>query len=337
MLQKRSEARSPEGEARAARCASVWRAAACALVVAAATVSGLSPRASADEIAPAIGEDVLVPGDPAMSEAVAKKPGSPETPNPPEPLPPPVWANLGEELDCLVEPQLRVVVSASIQGVVDEVLVDRGDAVEEGQAIAKLESRIEEATVASARARARSTAQIKGAEARFDFESHRLARGKKLSSEGVMSDGELDEIEAGLIVAEADVLSARENKILAELELARAEAALEMRTVRSPLRGVVVEKIAKAGEYVDPPEVLELAQIDPLRIEVFAPVSLFGSLREGMLGRVILEEPVGGEHEVVVTVVDRVIDAASGTFGVRLELPNPDYKLPAGLKCRVKF
>ena len=38
-----------------------------------------------------------------------------------------------------------------------------------------------------------------------------------------------------------------------------------------------------------------------------------------------------------VTVVDRVVDAASGTFGVRLELPNPDYRLPAGLKCKVRF
>jgi hypothetical protein len=39
----------------------------------------------------------------------------------------------------------------------------------------------------------------------------------------------------------------------------------------------------------------------------------------------------------VVTVVDRVVDAASSTFGVRLELANPDYRLPAGLKCRVRF
>ena len=36
-------------------------------------------------------------------------------------------------------------------------------------------------------------------------------------------------------------------------------------------------------------------------------------------------------------VVDRVMDAASGTFGVRLELPNRDLKLPAGLKCTVRF
>src|SRR5712691_2906004 len=34
------------------------------------------------------------------------------------------------------------------------------------------------------------------------------------------------------------------------------------------------------------------------------------------------------------TVVDRVVDAASGLFGVRLELPNRDYRLPAGIGRR---
>jgi hypothetical protein len=38
-----------------------------------------------------------------------------------------------------------------------------------------------------------------------------------------------------------------------------------------------------------------------------------------------------------VTLMDRVIDPASGTFGVRLELPNPDYAIPSGLHCRVRF
>lgn len=32
-----------------------------------------------------------------------------------------------------------------------------------------------------------------------------------------------------------------------------------------------------------------------------------------------------------------VIDADSSTFGVRLELPNSDYQLPSGLRCRVRF
>jgi hypothetical protein len=38
-----------------------------------------------------------------------------------------------------------------------------------------------------------------------------------------------------------------------------------------------------------------------------------------------------------VVIADRVIDAASGTFSIRLEIPNPKYQLPAGLKCRVLF
>jgi membrane fusion protein, heavy metal efflux system len=43
----------------------------------------------------------------------------------------------------------------------------------------------------------------------------------------------------------------------------------------------------------------------------------------------------GSEVSAVVKTVDRVIDAASNTFRVRLELPNADGKLPAGLRCKV--
>jgi hypothetical protein len=38
-----------------------------------------------------------------------------------------------------------------------------------------------------------------------------------------------------------------------------------------------------------------------------------------------------------VKLIDRVFDAASGTFGLRLELPNPGNRLPAGLRCRIQF
>ena len=36
-------------------------------------------------------------------------------------------------------------------------------------------------------------------------------------------------------------------------------------------------------------------------------------------------------------IVDKVVDSASGTFGVRLELPNPAGNMPAGVKCKVRF
>lgn len=38
-----------------------------------------------------------------------------------------------------------------------------------------------------------------------------------------------------------------------------------------------------------------------------------------------------------VTIVDRVIDPASNSFRIRLEMPNADYKLPSGLRCKVQL
>lgn len=66
------------------------------------------------------------------------------------------------------------------------------------------------------------------------------------------------------------------------------------------------------------------------------PVCKLGSVKAGMLADVKPEAPVD-IYKARATIVDKVVDAASGTFGVRLELPNPDYKLPPGLKCKVRF
>ena len=77
--------------------------------------------------------------------------------------------------------------------------------------------------------------------------------------------------------------------------------------------------------------------MDPLNVEVFVPIAVYPEIKLGMLAEVRPEAPVGGSHLAVVAIVDRVFDAASGTFGVRLELPNPTLKLPAGLKCQVSF
>jgi hypothetical protein len=63
----------------------------------------------------------------------------------------------------------------------------------------------------------------------------------------------------------------------------------------------------------------------------------FGKIQPGMSAEIIPEQPVGGSYQATVTVVDKVFDAASATIGIRLDLPNPDYILPAGLKCQIRF
>ena len=99
----------------------------------------------------------------------------------------------------------------------------------------------------------------------------------------------------------------------------------------------MVERRLAPGEFIrsEKSVVLKLAQINPLNVEVIAPAKLFGSVRVGMPGKVNLAPFFPGSYQARVVVVDKVIDAASGTMGVRLQLPNPDNKIPAGIKCGV--
>ena len=71
-------------------------------------------------------------------------------------------------------------------------------------------------------------------------------------------------------------------------------------------------------------------------VEVVLPATVYNRIRRGETATVTPEAP-GGRYTATVTLVDRVIDAASGTFGVRLELPNPNLAIPAGAKCKVRF
>ena len=140
------------------------------------------------------------------------------------------------------------------------------------------------------------------------------------------------------LLADYELKKAEFEKGLAKVELKRAEAILAQRTIISPMAGIVTERMLSPGSFIyEQATLLTLAQIDPLNVEVYVPISAYGSIRKGMLGDVSPVEPVGGVYRAKVTIVDVVFDAASGTFGVRLELPNPEQQIPAGLICSVRF
>jgi multidrug efflux pump subunit AcrA (membrane-fusion protein) len=105
--------------------------------------------------------------------------------------------------------------------------------------------------------------------------------------------------------------------------------------VRSPFRGVVVERFVNAGERVEDKPLLRLAMLDPLRVEIVMPASRWGSVAVNQSLSVVPELPGAGSMAARVTHVDKIIDAASNTFRVRLSLPNPGNRLPAGARCKV--
>jgi len=243
-----------------------------------------------------------------------------------------------QELDCLIEPFATVKLSSAVQGLLETVTVDRGDMVKKGQILATLESGAEKAAIEVLRARATLESAIKTSQARLELSTRSHARSDGMFQKSLISVEKMDEAETTRRLAELALHEATDNRRLAELELRRATAELARRTIYSPITGVVSERLLGPGEFSrDEQPVLKLAQLDPLRVEVFAPVALLGSINVGQRAEVTPQEPLNGTYIARVTVVDHVVDAASGTFGVRLELPNRDYRLPAGLKCKIRF
>ncbi len=239
--------------------------------------------------------------------------------------------------DGLIEPRLVVKLGSAAFGVIEKIHVDRGDNVKEGQVLVSLQSGVEKATMELAKTQAQFEAAVQARKAELEFAIRNQERRKELFEKKTLPLQDWDETETRRILAEISVKEAVEKQRLAEMEYRRALETYRRTIIKSPLTGVVVERFMHPGEYVENQPLMTLAQIDPLYVEVVMTVENLGTVEVGRKATIRPESPVGGLYEAEIIVVDRVVDGASGTFGVRLELPNPDYRLPPGLKCKVMF
>jgi len=237
-----------------------------------------------------------------------------------------------------MEPHRTTKLATSVAGALGEVLVDRGDKVTRGMLVARLESGVEEADVFSAEVRAADTSTMEEKAARRDFTQAKWQRIEKLrASSQFVSQSNLEEAQADARQAAAELEQARIAHKLAELDLKHAKAKLDQRTIRSTIDGVVTERMLSPGEYAyEQAPVVTVAELDPLNVEVFLPVARYGSVAIGDEMIVEPEAPVGGRYTAKVSVIDRVLDERSGTFGIRLSLPNPGLVLPGGIRCRLR-
>jgi RND family efflux transporter MFP subunit len=247
-------------------------------------------------------------------------------------------AYAGDTFDCLAEPAQRVQIGTPVTGLLASVDVGRGALVMPGDIVARLESTVEQANVALARAQAEADEAVQAQQTRLTLAEADLGRSQKLVSSGSVATSKVEELQANVEIAKRDLDTEKRKILLAQIELQRQQALLDRQSIRSPIKGFVAEQSLRTGEFVrqDSP-IMTIVQIDPLYIEAYVPVSLWGKIIVGTRGSIILNQPDQQRRDAAVTVVDKVFDAASGTFGVRLELPNPDDQIPAGQRCQVDF
>ena len=243
------------------------------------------------------------------------------------------------QMDCIVEPSEIVELGSSVPGILTETYVERNEFVAEGDIIAELDSRVENATLELADARANMDTALRLRRENAAFGQRTQKRNQKLFNDSTISAQDMDRVKTETYIAQLQAQQEEDNKRIAELEAERAAQALNQRMVKSPISGIVTEKYKSIGEYVEAEPVYRIASLDPLHVELIVPTEHMGSIERGMKAQISLEleSHADQSHIAVVTNVDRVADAASGTFGVLLKMPNSGLRIPSGIRCSLEF
>jgi RND family efflux transporter MFP subunit len=241
------------------------------------------------------------------------------------------------ELDCLVKPEMYVEVSSPVISVLEEVLVETGDVVVKGQPLARLEASVERARVKMAELQVKHISDIENRMAQFQYKKLNHERMQELREKKSVPQFEVDKAQTEYQLAVLEVAKAYEQRSMARANLEVERSQLALRTIVSPIDGIVVDRYAMVGESVEGRSIMKLAQVNPLKVELIAPTEYFGLIKKGMKADIYPEQPANKIFKAKVTIVDKLIDPASGSFTVRMSLPNPDDILVAGVNCIAAF
>ncbi len=241
---------------------------------------------------------------------------------------------LADDIQSFTEPYRTINLAAAESGIVIGLNVEEGDSVEKDQPLADLNQAVLKAGVEIARSHRDAVSGLKSAESELKLRSERLRKLQELRQNENSSEEEVNRALLEFEVAEARVLQVQEQLEIKRLEYERIRLQLALRTLTSPIDGVVTELYRDIGEFVSPadPVVLTIVQLNPLRATFSVPIADVKSLRKGQTVPVKVDgvaKPVNAQVELV----SPVINAESQTVRVKVELPNPGNKIRSGAKC----
>jgi multidrug resistance efflux pump len=280
---------------------------------------------------------------------------------------------------CVVVPVRRVTITSSVPGQVAEVLVSPGQRVKRGEILFRLERISQEIDVKKAEIAMRAAkvrfdqlrggardemlkiarAEVAASEATLKQVEITLERLRKLRGMGTASAEEVAQAEAGVRVAQAQlvkqkaVLAAAEKTDetetarlavdAAEMELERTRAALQSRTVLAPFDGTVLNVGVEIGSFTNPGMVglasssglCDLADISAPLVDVTLPESAFAHVAVGTKCEANLIA-AGKKVQGTIERISPVIDSIRNTFTVRVRLATMEV-LPLGASGLVRF
>lgn len=236
-----------------------------------------------------------------------------------------VRAPVIEELRLTGTLQARRVsrLSAEVDGIVAEMLVDDGDRVSAGQLIVRLDSEL--ATIE----KSATAAAVAEAEARLADAERRYRELTALAEKQHVPATNVDSAKTEIDIGRAALAQSRARD-------RHAQAMLNRHAVSAPFGGVVRAKLVEIGQWVETSTALvELVETEFLRLEAPVPQFYFSRVRPGTRVELRFDAIPADTFAATITTTIPVSDTGARTFPVRIDLPNENGRLAPGMSARV--
>jgi membrane fusion protein (multidrug efflux system) len=208
-----------------------------------------------------------------------------------------------------LEAEADAEVIAKVGGEVLRIYVEEGDQVRAGQVLAQLDDR-------QLRLQA---AQTRAARAKAERDFNRQV---ELHDKGLVSAGAFEGLKYDL-----------DNQVAAD-DLARLN--LSYSAIRAPFAGIVSTRHVKLGQEIAVgTSVFRVTDPTPLKANVFVPERELARLKPGQPASISVDALAGRNFPATVKLVSPVVDAATATFKVTLEVNDPKGDLKPGMFARV--
>lgn len=202
-------------------------------------------------------------------------------------------------------------VIAKVGGEVREIFVEEGDDVVAGQTLARLDGD-------------RLRLEVAESEAQLQKLRRDYTRNLDLKEKSLISEGDFEKIQY-----EMEALEAANN--LARLELSYTE-------IEAPISGVISERFIKIGNTIDVnTPAFQVTSLEPLVSYLHVPEREYRRLAAGQEASIEVDALPDVSFIGTVARISPVVDPATGTFKLTIEVSDPSRRLKPGMFGRISI
>jgi membrane fusion protein (multidrug efflux system) len=229
-----------------------------------------------------------------------------------------------------IESIRKVTVHAQLNAIVEEILVEEGASVQEGDVLIRLEDRevlneSEQADIAVDQARL----QVEQAQVKAELSEINYARAQDLFDQKLISQQEFDQAALTNRTDRLGTDAAQQQYEAAQARLRAASIQMDYTRIMASIGGIVTERFVEVGDRVNSnQEVFSLEEFPPLWARIFVPEKDLPELRLGQKAEIVVETFPDEDFPARIKMINPTIDTASGTVKVTLEMEKTNRLRP---------